>query len=236
MSSSKPICTHRTCQRFKCFSHFLRDHDHALATSIHSPASELKTCLHFCTNTTALAPEHVRHGHSAQSTISATEIVTCGRRPRQIVRENSISKFSGQIHQRVSHSPKASTEANTMVQQGRENPFINPENCKLKKQKPHPEYQLLLFCLAMRFSASQTSKHLHSLGMAAIWNSKKKTSLTYFVQLLHKHGVRWTEKDVLKIVSIRQGAESSLKWKEGRSAGRLLQRSAGVGGEKCRKS
>jgi len=50
---------------------------------------------------------------------------------------------------------------------------------------------------------------------------KKKKSLTYFVQLLHKHRVRRTEKDVLKIVSIRQVAESSLKWKERSSAGRL---------------
>lgn len=49
----------------------------------------------------------------------------------------------------------------------------------------------------------------------------KKNSLTYFVQLLHKHGVRWTEKDVLKIVPVREGAESSLEWKEGSAAGRL---------------
>lgn len=49
----------------------------------------------------------------------------------------------------------------------------------------------------------------------------KKNSLTYFVRLLHKHGVRWTEKDVLKIVPVREGAESSLEWKEGSAAGRL---------------
>jgi len=63
----------------------------------HSPASELKTVRvgWFCTNTTALAVEHVRHGHSCQSAISATEIVTLGRTARQIAREDSILKFSG---------------------------------------------------------------------------------------------------------------------------------------------
>lgn len=57
--------------------------------------------------------------------------------------------------------------------------------------------------------------------MAAIWNSEKKKSLTYFVQLLHKHGVRWTEKDVLKIVSVSQGTEHCPEWNERSSAGRL---------------
>lgn len=139
-----------------CFSYSLPDRDHALATSLHSPAPELKTVRAglFCTNTTALALEYVRHGQSSQSAISATEIVTHGRRTRQIARENSNLKFSGEIHQRMSHSPKASSVANTMAQQRREIPFINPEICKLKKEKPHPEYQLLLFCLAMRFSVS----------------------------------------------------------------------------------
>lgn len=50
---------------------------------------------------------------------------------------------------------------------------------------------------------------------------RKKNSLTYFVQLLHKHGVRWTEKDVLKIVSVSQGIEHCPEWNEGSSAGRL---------------
>lgn len=58
------------------------------------------------------------------------------------------------MEQKTSHGCEASSATNTAAQQGRENPFINAENCKLKKEKPHPAHQLLLFGLALKLSVS----------------------------------------------------------------------------------
>lgn len=73
-------------------------------------------------------------------------------------------------------------------------------------------------------------KYTSSLTVHGCHLELEINSLTHFVQLLHKHRVRWTEMDVLKIVSVMQEAESSLEWKERRAAGRLPAENTGVRG------
>lgn len=230
--SEKPSATIQHAITSNCLSHLLPDHGQVLATSIHSPASEFKTIITgwVCTKSTALAPVRMRYGYTSHSIISTTEIATLGRVARQIARRNGILKFSGQIHQRMHHSPKASSAANAAAQQGRGNPFINPENCRLKKAELHPEYQLLLFCLAMRFSASQTSKHLHSLCMAAIWNSQKKKFPYLLCTALTQTQGQMDRKGCTKN-SVCQARSSKQPRMEG-----SLQRCPGVGGEKAKSS
>lgn len=69
-----------------------------------------------------------RHGQSSQSGISTVKTATPSRKARQTARQNSNLKFSGWIYHWMPQSFKASSVAKAMAQQGRENPFINPEN------------------------------------------------------------------------------------------------------------
>lgn len=104
--SEKPSATTQHAITSNCLSHLLPDHSQVLATSIHSPASELKISITgwVCTKSTALAQLcawdtgtniSTANISTTHSNISTTEIATLGRRARQIARRNGILKFSG---------------------------------------------------------------------------------------------------------------------------------------------